>query len=163
MIGVYAVVNTHNHRAYIGSSSDIGKRLSLHRWAIKHGRFLNRQPYQEDAKKFGFGAFEFRVLAETQTVEMARELEGAALETWMGDDLYNKSIHPDGATGLKRNRAAYVTGAAKRLSSPEFTKKLSAACRGTRKSVTCPCCGLSGGGGNMRRYHFNNCKNNESK
>ena len=24
--------------------------------------------------------------------------------------------------------------------------------------VTCPHCGLSGAGGNMTRYHFNNCK-----
>ena len=29
--------------------------------------------------------------------------------------------------------------------------------RNSSKS-TCPYCGLSGGGGNMKRYHFNNCK-----
>ena len=55
MIGLYAVVNTHNHKAYIGSSRNIGRRLALHRWAIKHGRFLNRQPYADDALRFGLG------------------------------------------------------------------------------------------------------------
>jgi len=29
------------------------------------------------------------------------------------------------------------------------------------KKVTCPHCNKTGGGGNMTRYHFNNCKNNE--
>ena len=30
---------------------------------------------------------------------------------------------------------------------------------------TCPYCGLTGGGGNMKRYHFENCKkkNNHDK
>ncbi len=30
--------------------------------------------------------------------------------------------------------------------------------RGPRKKVTCPHCNLEGGGGNMPRYHFDNCK-----
>ncbi len=163
MIGVYAVVNTHNHRAYIGSSRDVGRRLSLHRWAIKHGRFLNRQSYREDAEKFGISAFEFRVLAETETLEHARELETAFLECFIGPSLYNKSPNADGASGVKRERQAYVRGAAKRLADPSFRQKLSAACKGKRKTVVCPACGVSGGGGNMRRYHFDNCRSDARK
>jgi hypothetical protein len=158
MIGLYAVVNTHNHRAYIGSSQNVNRRLSLHRWAIKHGRFLNRQPYADDARKFGFGAFEFRVLAETETIEKARELETAVLECLIGPDLYNKCANADGGSGTKRDRHAYVAGAAKRVSNPEFRAKLSQACKGKREVVTCPHCGVAGGGGNMRRYHFDNCR-----
>jgi group I intron endonuclease len=59
--------------------------------------------------------------------------------------------------GTKRASAPYVQGAEKRLKNPGFTKKLSEACKGKRALVTCPHCGLSGGGGNMRRYHFEKC------
>ena len=158
MIGVYAVINIYNRKAYVGSSINIGRRLALHRWSIKHKRFLNRQSYQEEAKVYGIDGFEFVVLAETDTIEQARELETACLECFIGPDLYNKSANADGATGIKRDRAAYVVGAAKRVSNPDFSAKLSEACKGQRQIVTCPSCGLSGGGGNMRRYHFEKCK-----
>lgn len=62
------------------------------------------------------------------------------------------------ARGLVRDPVPYVAGAAKRLADPEYTKRLSAACKGKRKIVECPHCGLQGGGGNMRRYHFDKCK-----
>jgi hypothetical protein len=158
MIGVYAVINIFNRKAYVGSSINIGKRLAQHRWSIKHKRFLNRQPYQDEAKVYGIDGFEFVVLAKTDTIEEARELETACLECLFGDDLYNKCPNADGGTGAKRDSAAYIVGAAKRVSNPDFSKKLSAACKGKREIVTCPSCGLSGGGGNMRRYHFEKCK-----
>lgn len=64
------------------------------------------------------------------------------------------------AKGIKRtNLENYRNGAAKRLANLEFRSKLSIACKGKREVVTCPKCGLSGGGGNMRRYHFDKCKN----
>ncbi len=60
--------------------------------------------------------------------------------------------------GKKVDGAPYVVGAAKRLADPDFTKRLSDACKGKRAIVKCPHCGLQGGGGNMRRYHFDKCK-----
>lgn len=60
--------------------------------------------------------------------------------------------------GTKRNPAPYIASAAKRIANPEYAKKLSEACKGKRNIVECPYCKLKGGGGNMRRYHFNNCK-----
>lgn len=60
--------------------------------------------------------------------------------------------------GSKRDGAPYKVGAAKRISDPDFSKRLSEACKGKREIVKCPYCGLEGGGGNMRRYHFENCK-----
>lgn len=63
------------------------------------------------------------------------------------------------AKGIKRiNLENYRNGAAKRLANPDFRNRLSEACKGKRKIVTCPKCGTSGGGGNMRRYHFEKCK-----
>lgn len=65
------------------------------------------------------------------------------------------------ARGLKRDPIAYAAGAAKRLADPDFTKRLSQACKGKRRVVECPHCGLFGGGGNMKRYHFDKCKKRE--
>lgn len=68
------------------------------------------------------------------------------------------SKYGDPNRGIKRDKESYIKGAAKRLEDPNYTKKLSLACRGPRKKRTCPHCGLEGGGGNMSRYHFDNCK-----
>ena len=45
-----------------------------------------------------------------------------------------------------------------RWANKEDTEKRKQAMRGERKSVTCPYCKLIGAGGNMKRYHFDNCK-----
>jgi group I intron endonuclease len=60
--------------------------------------------------------------------------------------------------GSKRDGMPYVAGAAKRLLDPNYREKLSLACKGKREVVECPHCAKTGGGGNMRRYHFDNCK-----
>lgn len=156
-IGIYAVVNTQNGKAYIGSSKHIELRLIHHKSYIKTGLFLHYQGYAEDAKKYGVDAFDFKVIKETKTIEEARELETAMLEIWNGF-LYNKAPNANGATGSKRNKKTYVAGAAKRLADPDYRAKLSEACKGKREVVQCPHCEVSGGGGNMRRYHFDNCK-----
>ena len=61
--------------------------------------------------------------------------------------------------GSKRDGASYVVGAAKRLTDPDYRAKLSAACKGKRQVLKCPHCEVEGGGGNMRRYHFDKCGN----
>lgn len=156
-IGVYAIVNKHNRKSYIGSSENIEIRLRNHKCYINKKLFLHYQGYAEDAIKHGLDAFEFRVLKETQSINEAKELETAFLEIFI-DDLYNKAPNANGATGIKRNREIYKKAAAKRLLDPNYPAKLSEACKGKRQIVTCPHCNLSGGGGNMRRYHFDKCK-----
>ena len=156
-IGVYSVINKQNGKAYIGSSKHIELRLIHHKSYIKTGLFLHYQGYAEDAKKYGVSAFDFKVIKETNTIEEARELETAALQIWDGF-LYNKAPNANGATGVKRNRKAYIDGAAKRNADPTYRAKLSEACKGMREIVQCPHCKISGGGGNMRRYHFDNFK-----
>ena len=157
MIGVYAVLNTTNNRAYVGSSSNVRKRLIAHKSAIKTGNCLHYQGYAEDAKKYGVSVFEFKVLKETETIEEAKELEESFLSMFL-DDLYNVTENAQGGAPKKRhNIQPYIAGSAKRLSDPEYRAKLSAACKGKREVLTCPHCGLQGGGGNMRRYHFDKC------
>jgi group I intron endonuclease len=60
--------------------------------------------------------------------------------------------------GTKRDGAPYVAAAAKRLADQGYRARLSEACKGKRAVVKCSHCGLEGGGGNMRRYHFDKCK-----
>jgi group I intron endonuclease len=60
--------------------------------------------------------------------------------------------------GKKRNGENYKLGAIKRLNNPNYTKVLSESCKGAREIVECPHCNKKGGGGNMKRYHFDNCK-----
>jgi predicted GIY-YIG superfamily endonuclease len=155
-IGVYAVINKHTRKAYVGSSTNVERRLVHHKCAINTRNFYHYQGYAEDAMKYSVDDFEFKLLRETETKEEAAELEGAFLEMFI-DDLYNKAPSANGASGIKRNSEVYVKGAAKRLQDPNYAKKLSEACKGKREVVTCPHCGLSGGGGNMRRYHFDKC------
>lgn len=155
-IGVYAVHNKINGRAYIGSSKHVELRLIHHKSYINTGLFLHYQGYTEDAKKYGVDAFEFKLLAETPTIAEARDMEQAFLGIFL-EDLYNKAPSANGASGTKRQSKPYIEGAAKRLSDPEFRAKLSESCKGKREVVQCPHCGLQGGGGNMRRYHFDKC------
>ena len=156
-IGVYAVHNKINGRAYIGSSKHVELRLRHHKCYINTGLFLHYQGYAEDAKKYGVEAFEFKLLAETPTIAEARDMEQAFLGMFLGN-LYNKAPSADGATGIKRDSKIYAQGAAKRNADPEYRGKLSAACKGKREVVQCPHCEVSGGGGNMYRYHFDKCK-----
>jgi group I intron endonuclease len=158
MIGVYAVVNKANGRAYVGSSSNVKRRLISHKSSINTGNVIHYQGYAQDAKIFGLSAFDFRLLAETKTIEQAKELEEAFLQLFI-NDLYNVTESAQGGGPKKRlNIQPYIAGAAKRLSNPEYRTKLSNACKGKREIVTCPYCQIQGGGGNMRRYHFDNCK-----
>lgn len=157
-IGLYAIVNRHTGKAYIGSSKNVELRMRHHKCYINRGLFLHYQGYADDARKFGATGFDFRILRVTDTAEEAKTLETAFLEMWHGE-LYNKAPNANGATGIRRDKDVYIKGAAKRLSDPEYRNKLSAACKGKRQVVECPHCGLIGGGGNMRRYHFDKCGN----
>jgi len=156
-IGLYAIVNKHTGKAYIGSSKNIELRMRHHKCYINKGLFLHYQGYAEDARRLGLSGFEFRILKATDTAEEAKTLETAFLEMWNGE-LYNKAPNANGATGIRRERSAYVKGAAKRLDDPNYRSKLSEACKGKRQVLKCPHCAVEGGGGNMRRYHFDKCK-----
>lgn len=156
-IGLYAIVNKVDGRTYIGSSKNVELRL------INQKSFMKtKHPCMIAALKdveVNIDDFDFLKIAKTETIDEARELETAFLECFWGDWLYNRSPHANGSTGVKRNHAIYSAGAKKQWSDPEQREKKIAAMRGKREVVICPHCGKSGGGGNMRRYHFDRCKN----
>lgn len=190
MIGLYAIVNIKNNAAYVGSTNDIDRRIKEHKTKLNANKHYSHR-LQRAWNKYGASCFEFRKIAEADTLKEAREIEEAFLECFI-DKLYNLKTTATGfasgefsharkpdfhmktvmqrltpeerkekygkAKGKKRDPEPYRLSAKKRLENPEYTKKLSEACKGKRKLVTCPNCGLVGGGGNMYRYHFDKCK-----
>lgn len=97
------------------------------------------------------------------TSESAKEREIKLLEKLGKEDYHNLKSSCGamckGSIRTEEQKKNHVIGAQKRLSDPTFSLRLSEACKGKREIVVCPHCGKSGGGGNMRRYHFDKCKN----
>jgi hypothetical protein len=154
--GVYAITNRYTGQMYIGSTSNLKQRLINQRCFLKTGHRNAIAAFKN--QKVNIDDFNFRVLLETPTVEEAKEIETALLECFWGDNLYNKSPHSNGSTGIKRDHDTYSLGAKKQWSDPEQRAKKMLAMRGKREVIICPHCSVKGGGGNMRRYHFDNCK-----
>ena len=161
MIGVYAIRNVVAGKVYIGSSGNIKKRLICQKSYLKNGNHPATIRSLRGAKQ-DISQFSFDVVCETENIDQARELEDFLLAEIPQDQLYNLALDYTGGKVKRINLERYRDGAAKRLTDPEFRNKLSQACKGKRQIVTCPKCGVSGGGGNMRRYHFDRC-GNESK
>jgi len=154
--GVYSVINKLTGQMYIGSSGNLKQRMINQRSFLKTGHPCAIAALKH--QRVNIDDFDFRVLLKTPTVEEAKQIEMALLECFWGDNLYNKSAHSDGSTGVKRNHAVYSAGAKKQWDDPEQRAKKMQAMRGKREVVTCPHCGVHGGGGNMRRYHFDKCR-----
>lgn len=154
-IGVYALINKAENKIYIGSSSNVERRIIYHRSHIKCGH----KSMISSLRGKNVDDFDFQIIAKVETIDEARSFETLLLKAaWGSDWLYNLAPHANGASGAKRNPEKYIVGSKKRLSNPNFAKKHSEACKGKRQIVVCPHCNKSGGGGNMRRYHFDKCK-----
>lgn len=159
-ICVYSIVNKKTGKTYIGSSKNLEVRLINQKSFMKTGHKCMIAALK--GQDIDINDFEFSIICKTETIEEAREIESSLLECFWGDWLYNKSPNANGSSGVKRDHDVYSAGAKKQWADPEQRKKKMIAMRGKREVVTCPHCGTSGGGGNMRRYHFDKCKN-ESK
>lgn len=92
--GVYAIRNTADGMAYVGSSRNIEKRWSVHRSFLKHGRSRTTKLTTAWRAVEGYG-FDFIILEET-SAEDARlvEAEQRWLERFSGS-LYNTRPRAD--------------------------------------------------------------------
>jgi len=61
--GIYQILHTESQKRYIGSSKNISKRLSHHKWSLKNKKHYNDY-LQKIYNKYGAEAFEFSVLIE---------------------------------------------------------------------------------------------------
>jgi len=119
--GVYAIVNTRNGKAYVGSALCIRGRLCNHRCELIRGRHYNSH-LQRAWNKYGAEAFRFEVLEECEPCHcVAREQEWIdVLETF------------DRSKGYNLNRRAGNDGWLGRKHSAESRKKMSESQKGNQ-------------------------------
>ena len=76
--GIYKITNTITGDFYIGSSNDVKRRWSSHKWPSVWKKYPNKQLYK-DMKKYGVDKFEFQVIAEVEP-EQLKETEQKFIE-----------------------------------------------------------------------------------
>ena len=79
IIGVYKITNTATGDFYIGSSKDIKRRWSSHKWPSIWNECPNNPMYL-DMQKYGTDKFEFQILEEVKP-EHLKEKEQQFIET----------------------------------------------------------------------------------
>ena len=79
LCAVYRIINTVTGDFYIGSSKDVKRRWSSHKWQLTWNNYPNKQLYK-DMKKYGVDKFEFQVIAEVEACSL-KEIEQQFIET----------------------------------------------------------------------------------
>lgn len=86
--GIYKIVNIINKKFYIGSASNLKKRIYNHKLMLKNGNHTNIH-LQRASEKYGLDAFSFEILEEC-TKEQLREHEQKLLDKFVGNiNCYN--------------------------------------------------------------------------
>jgi group I intron endonuclease len=91
--GVYAVVNTSNHKVYVGQSRDIARRLGGHKSELRGGQhFL--PSLQSDFNLFGEHVFMVRVLEPAYNHRTVVRIEAAWIHALLRSNisLYNRAV-----------------------------------------------------------------------
>lgn len=63
MIGIYKITNLKNNKCYIGSSSNISKRFTNHKWSLSKNKHPNKH-LQNAFNKYGKDIFIFKLIEE---------------------------------------------------------------------------------------------------
>jgi len=150
--GVYRITNTENGKRYYGSSKELRQRWTNHKHHLRTG--TQRNPgLREDAAVYGEEVFEFEVLCYCKPEESKR-LEGVLIDQNLGEGCYNRQ---DSNGGFEHTEESKANISKAKKGKPAKNKGKSH----PQRKATCPHCGLTGGAGNMKRYHFHNCKHKE--
>ena len=174
--GLYRIVNKRNGKTYYGSSNNIKRRWSQHTTDLR-GNYHHCSHLQNSWNKHGEESFEFSIFAYCFE-ESLLDYEQILLDLYVGKDYcYNES--PDATAPFAGRQHTEETKAQMREAklgennvmygkthSDETKAKISAAKKGKpskkkgvpEKKIECPHCGLVGGQSNMKRWHFDNCK-----
>lgn len=94
--GIYVILNTINHKIYLGQAQDIRKRWGEHRHTLKYNKHKNRH-LQAAWNKYGAKAFEFKIL-EYCTIEQLDKREDHYLKTYMPKGICYNVIPQAGTT-----------------------------------------------------------------
>ena len=171
-------------KKYIGSTTDIKRRLKDHRSSLKYGHHKNKI-LQNAWNKYGESSFCFTIVEVIES-EYDKYLLESREDEWMKKE---NSLHPNGfnlmtaehnlhTEIMRKKRSEWTKG---RRHSEETKQKISKSnkgkifskthCENIRKSklgrklptIKCPQCNKIGATSNMRRYHFDNCGKPSSK
>ena len=159
---VYAIKNIVTGQAYVGSTVSWRHRRNGHLHLLRKGKHHSVW-LQRAWDKYGADAFVFLPCFNVSSHKEAIEIEGEVLNEFFSKTLYNTKPEAFGLVGCdqpKTEAHKKAIGAALKASwqNPEIRERRSASMKGKRQILSCPHCGLTGGGGNMKRYHFENCK-----
>lgn len=147
--GVYRIVNIKNGMRYYGSTKDLRQRRHNHKSLMRKGTHQN-PGIREDAAIHGEGSFEFEVLCYCKPQERKR-LEGVLIDQNLGEECYNRHDSNGSYEATEEHR--------RKNSNHKKSEEHKANMRKPKRKVACPHCGLVGGGGAMKRWHFDNCAN----
>jgi len=175
--GVYRITNTENGKIYYGSSKELRDRWTHHKSAMRMGTH-NNPGIREDVANCGVEAFEFTVMFYCKPEER-KGFEGVLIDQNLGEGCYNRmdgngsydhteeskalmSAAHFGKTFSEEHKANLSAAKKGKTLSDETKARMSAARKGrTLAKTTCPHCGEVGGGGAMKRWHFDNCKHRQ--
>ena len=132
--GVYEIRNAINGMTFIGSSVDLKKREKGHFAALRRGKHHNKH-LQRAWKKYGEGAFEFRVVLECE-IDSLLDREQECIDAFEWDSLYNLQPTAGSSLGTKYSKAAKEKMSAcrkGRVVSAESRSRMSEAQMGNKK------------------------------
>lgn len=76
--GIYMIVNTVNGKKYIGSSSNVKRRLRDHLYSFRSKS--NFKNLQNDFEKFGEESFKFKIIEEVNNKDILKKREDYYIE-----------------------------------------------------------------------------------
>jgi hypothetical protein len=137
---------TEEHKINIGKSKK-GKKLPPFSEEHKRNLKIAKIGYISAVKGIGHKQLLINVYGEKEGIERYKEFIKKQREKKLGK---------------KMEKPAWNKGIPATEKSKEKNRISSTGIKHNIKIVVCPYCGITGGGGNMSRYHFNNCKNKKS-
>lgn len=118
--GIYSIRNTKNNKQYIGSSTNIGRRLQKHFSELRFNRHTNKK-LQEDFNTYGVEVFEWKVLKKSYhyLIELERDYQiKVGIEGLYNEQISNYYISEE----LRKKRASVDKSSHK---TPEYREKMS--------------------------------------
>jgi group I intron endonuclease len=159
---VYAIKNIVTGQSYVGSTVSWRHRKACHLHLLRKGKHHSVW-LQRAWDKYGSDAFVFLPCFNVESHKEAIEIEGEVISEFFLKSLYNTKPEAFGFVGCDQpktesHKKAIGIAVKESWQNPQIRAKRSISMKGKKQTVSCPHCGLTGGGGNMYRYHFDKCK-----
>jgi group I intron endonuclease len=157
--GIYKITSPIG-KVYIGQSWDIQKRF----FGYKKSHNFSQPRLSRSFKKYGVYSHKLEICHElpqdcSQQVMDTYEILYWELYKDLGTKMLNIKYPGSGGKHSVESKIKIKNSILGSKHSEDTLNKM----RSPRKKVTCNKCGLTGGGANMTRYHFDNCGKTKQK